>query len=40
MKAGVAAPSGLKALDAVVHSDGGKIRTHLDEVVRATVEGR
>jgi putative transposase len=38
MEAGVEAVSGTKALGAVVQIDDGKIRAHLDEVVRATVE--
>ena len=38
MEGGVEAVSGTKALGAVVQIDDGKIRAHLDEVVRATVE--
>lgn len=38
MEAGVETGSGGKALGAVVQIDEGKIRAHLDEVVRATVE--
>ena len=38
MEAVTGAESGNKALGAVVQIDDGKIRAHLDEVVRATVE--
>ena len=38
MEAGVETGSGVKPLGAVVQIDDGKIRAHLDEVVRATVE--
>ena len=38
MEGGVEAVSGTKALGAVVQIYDGKIRAHLDEVVRATVE--
>ena len=38
MEGGVEAVSGTKALGAVVQIDDGKIRAHLNEVVRATVE--
>ena len=38
MEAGVETADEVKALGAVVQIDEGKIRAHLDEVVRATVE--
>jgi len=38
MEAVAGTESGSKALGAVVQIDDGKIRAHLDEVVRATVE--
>lgn len=39
MEAGVEVLGGAKPLGAVVQIDDGQIRAHLDEVVRATVEG-
>ena len=38
MEAGVETGSGAKQLGAVVQIDDGKIRAHLDEVVRATMK--